>query len=223
MPTTVMVGPYPANVEPTVNLFLQAKVAPTTATSAREVELNDLPDVSFSVPPPLAPPTSAVPGELVPMTRTGMVKVPVPPPKFELPELDEPPPNCWPSDPAGVGDLSEVFDDWSSSLRDSCTETTFFRLSKASIVEAFSGVPPPLKPKKPLGETVTVVPVEDLTLLILLVTASRAISIEMESAIATARITTTPMERMEFLNALRMPRRNEFTDVLSDLGGVHPS
>jgi hypothetical protein len=68
-----------------------------------------------------------------------------------------------------------------------------------------------------------VVPVEDLTLLILLVTASRAINIEMERAIATARITTTPMERMEFLNALRMPRRNEFTDVLSEPGGVHPS
>jgi hypothetical protein len=33
-------------------------------------------------------------------------------------------------------------------------------------------------------------------------TASRAISIEMESAIATARMTTTPTDRMLFLNAL---------------------
>jgi hypothetical protein len=76
-------------------------------------------------------------------------------------------------------------------------------------------VPPPLKPKKPLGETVIVLPVDERTLLILDVTASRAISIEMESAIATARITTTPIERMEFLNALRTPRRSEFTNFLS--------
>src|ERR1700689_3736718 len=106
-----MVVPYAVKVEPTVNVFFEARVAPTTATSAFEVELNDLPDVSFSVPPPLAPPTSAVPGEFVPMTRTGIVKVPVPPPTFELPELDEPPPNWRPRDPAGVGDLSEVFED----------------------------------------------------------------------------------------------------------------
>jgi hypothetical protein len=60
-----------------------------------------------------------------------------------------------------------------------------------------------------------VLPVDARTLLILDVTASRAISIEMESAIATAKITMTPTERMEFLNALRTPRRSEFTDVLS--------
>jgi hypothetical protein len=65
-----------------------------------------------------------------------------------------------------------------------------------------------------LGETVIVLPVDARTLLILVVTASRAMSIEMESAIATAKITMTPTERMEFLNALRTPRRSEFTNFL---------
>jgi hypothetical protein len=65
-----------------------------------------------------------------------------------------------------------------------------------------SGVPPPLKPKKPLGETVMVLPVDAFTELILEFTASRAMSIEIASAIATARMTTTPTDRMLFLNAL---------------------
>ena len=38
-------------------------------------------------------------------------------------------------------------------------------------------------------------------------------SIEIDSAIATARITTTPTERIEFLKALRIPRRTAFTGI----------
>jgi hypothetical protein len=39
---------------------------------------------------------------------------------------------------------------------------------------------------------------------------------------ATARMKTTPIERIEFRNALRMPRRSEFTVVLSEVDD-HPS
>jgi hypothetical protein len=116
MPTTVMVLPYAVNVEPTFNLFFEASVAPTTAAFALDVGLNDAPDVNFSVPPPFAPPTRAVPGEFVPMIRTGIVNV-VP----ELPELVDPPvppelvdpllpklPKRPPSEPVGVGDFRDV-------------------------------------------------------------------------------------------------------------------
>ena len=99
----------------------------------------------------------------------------------------------------------------SSSLSDSWTAVTFGIESSPLTVLSFSGVPPPLKPKKPLGETVIVLPVEARTVLILLVTASRAMSIEMESAMATARMTTTPTVRMEFLKVFRIPRRTAFT------------
>src|ERR1700689_3170254 len=115
MPTTVMVLPYAVKVEPTFNLFFEASVAPTTATFALEVGLKEVPDVNFSVPPPLAPPTRALPGEFVPMMRTGMVNVvpelpgPVEPPV--PPELDDPLPKLPkrpPSEPLGVGDVRDV-------------------------------------------------------------------------------------------------------------------
>jgi len=80
-----------------------------------------------------------------------------------------------------------------------------------SISLLVSGVPPPWKPKKPLGETVIEVPVEALTESILLETASRAMSIEIERAMATPKIMTTPTERMMFRNAFRTPRRIAFT------------
>jgi len=80
---------------------------------------------------------------------------------------------------------------------------------------ALSGVPPPLKPKKPFGETVIVLPVDAFTVFILDVTASRAINIDIERAIATAKMTTTPTARIEFLKALRMPRRTAFTTLSS--------
>jgi hypothetical protein len=68
-----------------------------------------------------------------------------------------------------------------------------------------------LNPKNPLGATVMVLPVEARTELILALTASRAINIEIESVMATAKITTTPIERMAFRNAFLTPRRREFT------------
>ena len=82
---------------------------------------------------------------------------------------------------------------------------------RASIVVCFNGVPPPLKPKKPFGATVMVLPLEARTELILELTASRAINMEIESVIATAKITTTPIERMEFRKAFLTPRRRAFT------------
>ena len=79
------------------------------------------------------------------------------------------------------------------------------------MVVCFNGVPPPLKPKKPLGAIVIVLPEEARTELIFEFTASRAINIEMDNVMATAKMTTTPIERTEFRNALRTPRRSEFT------------
>jgi hypothetical protein len=54
-------------------------------------------------------------------------------------------------------------------------------------------------------------PVDARTELIFELIASRAINIEIESVMATAKMTTTPIERMAFRNALRTPRRKEFT------------
>ena len=51
-----------------------------------------------------------------------------------------------------------------------------------------------------------VVPVEARTAVIFLSTASRAISIEMASAMATAKIAITPTERMVLRNAFLTPR-----------------
>jgi hypothetical protein len=212
MPTTVIVVFHAVNVEPTLNLFLAAKVAPMIATSALEVGANAFPEVSFSVPPPFAPPTRALPGLFVPMTRMGIVKVPPPGP---VPAL---PPKRPPSDPVGVGVFKFVVDDESSSLSATWSEVTFFRSRSVSIFVCLSGVPPPLKPKKPLGATVIVVPEEAFTELIFEFTASRAMSIEIDKVIATARMTTTPIDRMEFRKALRTPRRTEFTGLPFKLG-----
>jgi hypothetical protein len=55
-----------------------------------------------------------------------------------------------------------------------------------------------------------VLPVDDRTELILALTASRAINIEIDRAIATANITTTPTDRMAFRKAFRTPRRRAF-------------
>jgi hypothetical protein len=44
----------------------------------------------------------------------------------------------------------------------------------------------------------------------LALTASRAINIEIDSAIATANMTTTPTDRMAFRKAFRTPRRKAF-------------
>src|ERR1700722_166873 len=209
---TVIVVFQAVNVEPTVSLFLEASDAPMMATSALDVAENVVPDVSFSVPPPFAPPTSALPGLLVPMTRMGKTTFP----GALEPPLALPPPNWpnWePSAPALVGDVSVVFDDDSSSLRDSCSAVTWGREIKASIEDCVNGVPPPLKPKKPFGATVIVLPEDARTELIFELTASRAISIEIDRVMATAKITTTPIERMEFRNALRTPRRKEFTGL----------
>lgn len=56
-----------------------------------------------------------------------------------------------------------------------------------------------------------VFPEDARTELIFVLTASRAISNEIDKVIATAKMTTTPIERMEFRNALRTPLRREFT------------
>lgn len=122
MPTTVMVVFQAVNVDPTFNLFLLASEAPTIATWDFDVDENAVPDVSFSVPPPFAAPTRAVPGLFVPITRTGMENVVDPlEPLLGLPPL---PPNCDPSDPAAVGDVSVVSEDDSCSLSDTCRAVT---------------------------------------------------------------------------------------------------
>ena len=115
------------------------------------------------------------------------------------------------SHPAIVGDFSEVSEALSCWVNDSWTAVTWSRFNNASTSDCLSGVPPPAKPKKPAGETVMVVPVVERTEAILEFTASRAISIEIDKAIATARMTTTPTERMAFRNVFRTPRRIEFT------------
>ena len=79
MPVTVIFVDHAVNVEPTTKLFALARSVPRIATSASLVAENDVPFTISSVLPPKAPPTSAVPGLLVPTTRTGGVK---------------PPPNC---------------------------------------------------------------------------------------------------------------------------------
>jgi len=206
MPTTVIVVFRAVNVEPTFNLFLLAREAPTTATSDFDVEEKAWPDVNFSVPPPFAPPTRALPGLFVPITRTG-----IDPPVPLGPPLPLPPPNCDPNVPAGVGDVSVVFEEDNCSLRDSCRAVTWGNEISALTLVSVNGVPPPLNPKKPLGATVIVLPVEARTELIFELTASRAINMEIDSVMATAKITTTPIERIELRNALRTPRRREFT------------
>ena len=55
-----------------------------------------------------------------------------------------------------------------------------------------------------------VLPVEARTVLIFALTASRAVNIEMDKEIATARINTTATDRMESLKAFRTPRRGAF-------------
>jgi len=162
-----------------------------------------VPEVSFSAPPPLKPPTTALPGSLVPMTRIDGVNVPDPPK----------PPVVPPAPPPKVGALSDVLVELNCSLKDSCSETTFFRSKRALTLLALSGVPLPANPKAPAGETVMVVPVEDRTELILDSTALRAMSMEIDRAMATAKMTTTPTERMVLRKALRTPRRREFTGV----------
>src|SRR5580692_10755812 len=144
-----MVLPYAVKVEPTFNLFFEARVAPTTATFALEVGLKEVPDVSFSVPPPLAPPTRALPGELVPIMRTGIVKVvPVLPELVDPPvppELVDPPPKFPkrpPRAPLGVGDFRDVWELCSSSLNDSWTEVTFFKFKRSFTSVVVRGVPP---------------------------------------------------------------------------------
>jgi hypothetical protein len=85
-------------------------------------------------------------------------------------------------------------------------------LRSAVILEFERGLPPPPKPPppNPAGDTLIVLPVEARTELILALTASRAISMEIDRAIATAKITTTPTDRMAFRKAFRTPRRKAF-------------
>src|SRR5580693_3282323 len=126
MPTTVMVVFHAVKVDPTFNLFLLASEAPTIATFDLEVEEKAVPAVSFSVPPPFAPPTNALPGLFVPITRTGTTNFVDDDAPFE-PGVLLPAPNCpkrVPSDPTFVGDSSVVVDGVSSSLSDSCSAVT---------------------------------------------------------------------------------------------------
>ena len=105
--------------------------------------------------------------------------------------------------------MSEVSLELSLWLNVSWSAVTWGRARRGVTFEALSGVPPPWKPKKPFGETVIVVPVVARTLAILAETASRAISMEIDKAIATARIVTTPTVRIVLRKVLRTPRLME--------------
>ena len=143
----------------------------------------------------------------MPITRIGTEKVPVLP---DAPPPPKPPLNWRPREPAVVGEVRLVWVLERRSLNWACTAVTLGMARRLVICAVVRGVPPPWPPKKPAGATVMVLPVDARTVLILALTASRAISIEMDRAIATAKMTTTPTDRMAFLKAFRTPRRKAF-------------
>ena len=114
-----------------------------------------------------------------------------------------------------IEETKEVSDVVSRWLSDSWTLVTWGIEETCASWAWVSGVPPPWPPKKPFGETEMVLPVEARTESIFLVTASRAMSIEIARAMATARIRMTPTERMAFRKVFFTPRRSAFTDPCS--------
>ena len=94
----------------------EATVEPTAPW---EVGANATSQVNFSVPPPLAPLTRELSGELVPITRIGTEKV------AELPEALAKVPTRWPKDAAEVGEVRLVCVLESRSLNDAWTAVTW--------------------------------------------------------------------------------------------------